>query len=100
MDGYDGWKISFLLGWPIFHGELLVSGRVLFFVIRGFSSEGFWLPIVYIHLNCAQKPRDVEKKTFFLRQKMLTSQTSRHLLTQEIGGVHFQPYFMHCRHVV
>ena len=24
----DGWKTSFLLGWPIFRGELLVSGRV------------------------------------------------------------------------
>ena len=23
-----GWKTSFLLGWPIFRGELLVSGRV------------------------------------------------------------------------
>ena len=24
----DGWNTSFLLGWPIFRGELLVSGRV------------------------------------------------------------------------
>ena len=24
----DGWKINFLLGWPNFRGELLVSGRV------------------------------------------------------------------------
>ena len=24
----EGWNISFLLGWPIFRGELLVSGRV------------------------------------------------------------------------
>ncbi len=26
----DGWKTSFLLGWPIFRGQLLVSGRVPF----------------------------------------------------------------------
>ena len=25
----DGWKINFPLGWPIFRGELLVSGRVV-----------------------------------------------------------------------
>ena len=25
----NGWKMKFLLGWPIFTGELLVSGRVL-----------------------------------------------------------------------
>ena len=25
---YDGWNMSFLLGWPIFGGELLVSGSV------------------------------------------------------------------------
>ena len=25
----DGWKTTFLLEWPIFRGELLVSGRVL-----------------------------------------------------------------------
>ncbi len=24
----NGWKIKFLLGWPIFRGELLVSGSV------------------------------------------------------------------------
>ena len=24
----DGWNTSFLLGWPIFRGELLVSGSV------------------------------------------------------------------------
>ena len=24
----DGWKINFLLGWPNFRGELLVSGGV------------------------------------------------------------------------
>ena len=24
----DGWKMNFLLGWPIFRCELLVSGRV------------------------------------------------------------------------
>ena len=24
----DGWNTSFLLGWPIFRGEMLVSGRV------------------------------------------------------------------------
>ena len=24
----DGWNTSFLLGWPIFRGKLLVSGRV------------------------------------------------------------------------
>ena len=24
----DGWSTTFLLGWPIFRGELLVSGRV------------------------------------------------------------------------
>ena len=24
----DGWNTSFFLGWPIFRGELLVSGRV------------------------------------------------------------------------
>jgi len=24
----DGWKTTILLGWPIFRGELLVSGRV------------------------------------------------------------------------
>ena len=24
----DGWKTTFLLGWPIFRGELLVLGRV------------------------------------------------------------------------
>ena len=24
----DGWKMNFLLGWPIFSGELLVSGSV------------------------------------------------------------------------
>ena len=24
----DGWNTSFLLGWPIFRGELLVLGRV------------------------------------------------------------------------
>ena len=27
----DGWKMSFLLGWPIFRGELLVSGSVLLY---------------------------------------------------------------------
>ena len=26
----DGWNTSFLLGWPIFRGELLVLGRVFF----------------------------------------------------------------------
>ena len=26
----DGWNTTFLLGWPIFRGELLVSGRVWF----------------------------------------------------------------------
>ena len=26
----DGWNTSFLLGWPIFMGELLVSGSVIF----------------------------------------------------------------------
>ena len=25
----DGWNTSFLLGWPIFRGELLVSGRLI-----------------------------------------------------------------------
>ena len=25
----DGWNTSFLLGWPTFRGELLVSGRVI-----------------------------------------------------------------------
>ena len=25
----DGWKRNFLLGWPIFRGELSVSGSVL-----------------------------------------------------------------------
>ncbi len=25
----DGWNTSFLLGWPIFRGELLISGSVL-----------------------------------------------------------------------
>ena len=25
----DGWNTTFLLGWPIFRGELLVSGRVM-----------------------------------------------------------------------
>ena len=24
----DGWKMNFLLGWPNFRGEMLVSGRV------------------------------------------------------------------------
>ena len=24
----DGWNTSFLLGWPLFRGELLVSGSV------------------------------------------------------------------------
>ena len=27
----DGWNTSFLLGWPIFRGELLVSGSVTIF---------------------------------------------------------------------
>ena len=26
----DGWNISFLWGWPIFKGELLVSGSVYY----------------------------------------------------------------------
>ena len=25
----DGWNTNFLLGWPIFRGELLVSGSVI-----------------------------------------------------------------------
>ena len=31
----DGWKMNFLLGWPIFRGELLVSGRVVVFFCGG-----------------------------------------------------------------
>ena len=49
----DGWNTSFLLGWPIFRGELLVSGRVnqvgtkihvIFFPpkIAWFSYKGFF----------------------------------------------------------
>jgi len=35
----DGWDTSFLLGWPIFRGKLLVYGRVGFsrFVFRSVS---------------------------------------------------------------
>ena len=28
----DGWKMNFLLGWPIFRGELLVSGSVYIYI--------------------------------------------------------------------
>ena len=39
----DGWNTTFLLGWPIFRGELLVSGRVF---LRGVGSPVFFLLIV------------------------------------------------------
>ena len=47
----DGWNTSFVLGWPIFTGELLVSGRVnldikisIFFVkILGNTQAAGWL---------------------------------------------------------
>ncbi len=31
----DSWKMNFLLGWPIFRGELLVSERVIAGLIKG-----------------------------------------------------------------
>ena len=36
----DGWNNSFLLGWPIFAGELLVSGDVFFFL--GGKADFVW----------------------------------------------------------
>ena len=39
----DGWKITFLLGWPIFRGELLVSGTVLFCWDPMFQGSNFFL---------------------------------------------------------
>ena len=38
----DGWKTTFLLGWPIFKGELLVSGSV-FEYIQGFNLISWYL---------------------------------------------------------
>ena len=35
----DGWNTSFLLGWPIFRGELLVSGRVIQVIFDDKSQE-------------------------------------------------------------
>ena len=35
----DGWNTSFLLGWPIFWCELLVSGRVSPMVMEGVSES-------------------------------------------------------------
>ena len=58
----DNWKTSFLLGWPIFRGELLVSGRV---VHRHFfeTQQAIIIPImkaslVQLQENDPNKPQD------------------------------------------
>ena len=38
----DGWNTSFLLGWPIFRGKLLVLGRVYSFGGLDTSPLVFW----------------------------------------------------------
>ena len=52
----DGWNTSFLLGWPIFRGELLVSGSVNH---QGFGFEIFWVCRHYIRLLGIQTPVEV-----------------------------------------
>ena len=49
----DGWNTNFLLWWPIFRGQLLVSGRVG----KKFSTwnPGGWLQISYMKNGCFTK---------------------------------------------
>jgi len=37
----DGWKIKFPLGWPIFSGKLLVSGRMTFYKFLDMKTIAF-----------------------------------------------------------
>ena len=46
----DGWKTCFLLGWPIFRGELLVLGRVSFSV-RLVKKLGLKLRVLEIEMD-------------------------------------------------
>ena len=39
----DGWNTGFLLGWPIFRGELLVSGSLPSLKLTARAPENGWL---------------------------------------------------------
>ena len=50
----DGWNTSFLLGWPIFRGELLVSGRVYIYIYiydRDIHLEPKWRPLFLLEFG-------------------------------------------------
>ena len=65
----DGWKTSFLLGWPIFRGELLVSGRVLFGSIRILLYAHRWPTGVFPRVRGSCKSR--WNKSILIRRKKL-----------------------------
>ena len=49
----DGWKMNFLLGWPIFRGELLVSGSVYIYIWYALNWFAIFMPFtVNINPGC------------------------------------------------
>ena len=57
----DGWNTTFLLGWPIFRGELLVSGRVPLTLDNGFINVGIELGLTN-SVALKEKQKQLKKK--------------------------------------
>ena len=53
----DGWNICFLLGWPMFRGELLVSGRVVVSFSK-FESLSLFCKLCILHQLPSQRYPD------------------------------------------
>ena len=71
----DGWNTSFLLGWPIFRGELLVLGRV----------KGHDLPARLFCLHAERQPTAVTGVTN--KGTMWHHEIPRSLASQQGGDV-------------
>ena len=70
----NGWNISFLLGWPIFRGDLLVSGRVsdhrwFFWFMMVTVFDLIWFFLIYDASKWCANEQILSHQSFCFREK-------------------------------